>query len=108
MVRQIFYQVGVHDDLRGFELVFQERERIANDLVEVGFAELGGGGAREIQQAVGDFGCAEALLRNLLEHGAQAGVTTHLLGEHLRVRGDDRERCVDFVRDAGGEQDRWS
>ena len=35
---------------------------------------------------------------------AEARVAAHLLGEHLRVGGDDGERRVDFVRDAGGEQ----
>ena len=42
-------------DLRGLELMLEQRERIANDLVEIGVAEFGGRGAREIQQAVGDF-----------------------------------------------------
>ena len=76
---QILGQVSIHGDLRGFELVLEQRERIANDLVEVGFAELGGGGAREIQQAIGDFGCAETLLRNLFEHRAEPRVAAHLL-----------------------------
>ena len=84
--------------------MLEQRERVANDLVEVGFAELGGGGAREIQQAVGDLGGAEALLRDLFEHGAEARIAAHLLGEHLRIGGDDGERRVDFVGDAGGEQ----
>ena len=61
-------------DLRGLELVLQQRERVANDLVEVGLAELGGGGAREIEQAVGDLGGAEALLGDLVEHRRQAGI----------------------------------
>ncbi len=42
-------------DLRGLELMLEQRKRIANDLVQIRFAELGGGGAREIEQAVGDF-----------------------------------------------------
>ena len=91
-------------DLRGFELVFEQRERVANDLVEVGGAELGGGGAGEVEQAVGDFGGAEALLGDLVEHRAEAGIAPQLLGEHLRVGGDDGERGVDFVGHAGGEQ----
>ena len=90
---QIVYQLEVDDDLRGFELVLEQRERIANDLVQIGLAELGGGGAREIQQAVGDFRGAETLLRDLFEHGAEARIAAQLLGEHLRVRGDDRERA---------------
>jgi hypothetical protein len=35
---------------------------------------------------------------------ARAFVAAHLLGEHLRVAGDDGQRRVDLVRDAGGEQ----
>src|ERR1700750_1735037 len=56
---QVVDQVGVDDDWVVFKLVFEQRECIANDLVEVGFAELSGGGAREVQQAVRDFRCAE-------------------------------------------------
>ena len=95
---------SVDDDLRGFELMLEQRESITNDLIEIGFAELGGGGAREIQQAVGDFGGAETLLRNFFEHGAEARIAAHLLGEHLRIGRDDCEGGIDFVGYAGGEQ----
>ncbi len=61
-------------DLRGLELVFQQGQRVANDLVEVGVAELGGRSAREIQQAVGDLSGAEALLGDLFQHRAEARV----------------------------------
>ena len=91
-------------DLRGLELVLEQRERVANDLVEVGVAELGGRGAGEVEQAVGDFGGAEALLGDLVEHRAEAGVAFQLLGEHLRVGGDDGQRGVDFMGHAGGQQ----
>ena len=59
--------------LRGFELVFKQRERVANDLVEVGLAEFSRRCAREIQQAIGDLGGAEALLGDLVENRVQAG-----------------------------------
>ena len=102
--RQIVGQVEIDIDLRGLELVFEQRERVADDLVEVGLAELGGGGAGEVEQAVGDFGGAEALLGDLVEHRAEARIAAQLLGEHLRVGGDDGQRGVDLVGDAGGEQ----
>ena len=68
---QVLGQVEIDDDLRGLELVFEQGERVANDLVEVGLAELGGGGAGEVQQAIGDFRGAEALLGDFVEHRAR-------------------------------------
>ena len=32
------------------------------------------------------------------------GIFGHLLGQHLRVGGDHRQRRIDFVRHAGGQQ----
>ncbi len=52
--------------------MFEQGERVANDLVEVGVAKLGGGGAGEVEQAVGDFGGAEALLGDFFEDRAEA------------------------------------
>ena len=101
---QFFGEVEVHVDLGSLELVLQQREGFANDLVEIGFAELGGRGAGEIEQAVGDLGGAEALLGDLFEHRAQRASPAQLLREHLRVRGNDSQRRVDFVGHAGGEQ----
>src|ERR1039458_4524727 len=43
--RKIFGQVEIDGDLRGFELVLEQGERVANDLVQVGFTERGGRGA---------------------------------------------------------------
>ncbi len=99
-----FDQFEIDDDLRGLELVLEQRERVANDLVQIGLAELGRRSAREIEQAVGDFSGAEALLRDLVEHRPEARIAAHLLGEHLRVGRDDRQRRVDLVGHAGGEQ----
>ncbi len=101
---QLVGKIEIDQDLRGLELVLEQRKRVANDLVQVGGAELGGGSAGEVEQAVGDFGGAEALLRDLVEHRAEARVAAQLLGEHLRVGGDDGQRRVDLVGDAGGEQ----
>ena len=63
-----------------------------------------GGGAGKVQQAVDDFGRAEGLLGNLFEDWQEAGVVAELFGEHLGVAGNDGQRRVDFVGDAGGEQ----
>ena len=72
-------QFEIDENLRGLELVLEQRERIANHLVQVGGPELGGRSAREVEQAVGDFGGAEALLRNLVEHRAKPRIAAHLL-----------------------------
>ena len=106
--RQFPGKIEIDENLRGLELMFEQREGVANDLIQVGGAELRGGGAREVQQPVGDFRGAEALLRDLVEHGPQSivgvRVAAQLLGEHLRVGRDDGQRSVDLVRDAGGQQ----
>ena len=73
-------------------------------LVEVEAGELRAAGAGEVQQAVDDLGGTEGLLGDLFEHGSEALVVAHVLGEHLRVAGDDGQRRVHFVRHAGGEQ----
>ena len=86
---QFLGEFQIHDDLCGLELVFEQGERVADDLVEVGVAKFRGRSAGEIQQAIGDFGSAEALLGDLVEHRAKARIALELLGEHLRVRGDD-------------------
>ena len=97
-------QIEIDLDLRGLELVLEQRKGVADDLVEVGVTKLGGRGAGEVEQAIGDFGGAEALLGDLVEHGAEARIAAQLLGEHLRVRGDDGQRGVDLMSHAGGEQ----
>src|ERR1035441_11060532 len=59
--REFFGQFKVHSDLCRLELVLKQRKSVANDLVEIGFAEFGGRSPREIQQAVGNFRRPEAL-----------------------------------------------
>ena len=70
--RKLVGKIEIDENLRGLELMFEQRERVANDLVQVGGAKFGGRGARKVQQAVGDLGGAEALLRDLVEHRSQA------------------------------------
>ena len=90
--------------MRRLELVLQQRERVRDDLVEVDVGEFGGAGAREIQQAVDDLGGAEGLPGDLFQQPGFLRIALHLLGQHLRVGGNHRQRRVDFVRHARGQQ----
>src|SRR6185437_16413236 len=101
---QIGQQRSVQRDLRSLELVFDERKRIANNGVQVRLAKLAGPGAREVEQTVDDLRRAEGLLRDFFKQRREPVVAAHLLGEHLRVRGDDGQRRIHLVRDSGGEQ----
>src|ERR1019366_2546078 len=87
-----------------FHLVLKQRERFLNDFVELNFAELRGGGAREIQQRIHDLAGAESLARDLFENAGFLFVPGNLLAEHLCVSRNNGQRRVDFVRDAGGQK----
>src|SRR5579859_1853199 len=93
-----------HLDVRGFELVLEQRQGLGDDLVQVDFVELRGAGAREVQQVVHYLRGAERLARNLFQQRGEPGIAIDLLGGHLRVAGDYRERRVDFVRHSSGQQ----
>ena len=93
-----------HTDVRGLHLMLEKRQSLVDDLVEVNVLELGSAGAREIQQAVDDLRSTEGLVRDLLQQGRALLITLKLLGEHLRVRRDNRQRRIDFMSDAGREQ----
>ena len=74
-------------------------------LVEVDAGELGAAGAGEVEQAVDDLGGAEGLLGDLFEQrGEASGRRACACVQHLGIAGDDGERRVDLVGDAGGEQ----
>ena len=75
---QFFGQVKIHDDLRGLELVLQQGERVTDDLVQICLPELCGRGAGEVEQSVGNFCGAEALLRDLVHHRSQARIAMQL------------------------------
>ena len=49
------------------QLMLQQRKRFLDHLVQVHFAERGGGSAREIQQRIDDLAGAEGLLGDLVE-----------------------------------------
>ena len=76
--RQPFGKIQGNGNLRGLELVFQKRQRVANHLIQIRIAKLRCRSTREVKQAVGDFGSTEALLRNLVEHGAEARISLKL------------------------------
>ena len=77
--RQLVNEVELDVDLRGLELVIEQRQRVADDLVQIGFAELRGLGAREVEQPIRNLGGAEALLRNFIQHRRQARIALQLL-----------------------------
>src|ERR1019366_8541984 len=77
--RQRLNELTRRQKLGSFELVLKQGKRVADDLVEVGLAELGRRGAGEIQQAIGDFRSAEALLGDLFEHWPEARIGAQLL-----------------------------
>ena len=102
--RKLRIEVGLDANLRGLELMFQQSERVAQQFVEIDARELRAAGAREVEQAIDDLRGAEGLLRDLFEHRGEPLIVAHVLGQHLRVAGDDGQRRVDLVRDAGGQQ----
>ena len=81
-----------------------KRQRVLDDAIQIDVAEFGARSAREVQQAVDDLRSAEGLARDLLQQRRLLVVAMDLLGQHLRIRGDDRQRRVDFVRDARRQQ----
>src|ERR1035438_417671 len=60
--RQLLGQVEIQADLCGLELVFEQCERVANNLVEVGLTKLGSRRAGEVEQC-------ERVANNLVEVG---------------------------------------
>ena len=89
---------------RGLELVLEQGKSVVDNLVQIQLAEFGSAGARKVQQPIHDLRCAERLLSDFVEQRTQPLIAANLLGQHLRIGGDDRERCIHFVRDAGGKQ----
>src|SRR5439155_23495000 len=60
--------------------------------------------AREIEKTVDDAGGAEGLLLDLPQDLVARIGRIELRDEHLRVRGNARERCIHLVGDAGGKE----
>ena len=53
--RQVLAQLVFDSHFAGFELVFQQGQGVADDLVDVYLGKLSAAGARKIQQVVDDF-----------------------------------------------------
>ena len=91
-------------NLRSLELVLEQRQRVADDLVDVHFGEFRSAGAREIQQVVDDLRRAERLPRNLFQQPRFLRIALQLLGQHLRVGRNHGQRRIHFMRHAGRQQ----
>ncbi len=96
--------VQLHFDARLFQLMLDQRQGFLNHPVQIHFHEFGGRGARKIQQRIDDLAGAEGLLGDLVEQLRFLLVAGNLLGQHLRVGGDHRQRRIHFVRHARGQQ----
>ena len=78
-------------------------KHLAHGLVQVERLEDGLLGARETEKRTGDAGRPARLGLDLFQHGPFP-VTALALEEELRVARDPRQRRVDLVRNAGGQQ----
>src|ERR1700752_1300330 len=77
---------------------------LTEEAIQVKIVKVSRGHAREIEQRVDDFTGAERLLGNLVEQFRLRIVTGDLLCQHLRIRGNDGERCVHFMSDSSRKQ----
>src|ERR1700731_1475470 len=84
--------------------VSHQRQGLFDDTVYINVRGFGRAGPRKIEQIVNDFAGAERLLDDFVDDGLAGGSRPHLLRQHLNVVGDDRERRIYFVRDAGREK----
>src|SRR5262249_10556263 len=102
--RQVVAEFALHCDARRAELMIEQCQRVEHDAIDVNIAKLGAAGAREVQQVADDLGSAERLARNLFQQPSLLRIGFQLFREHLRIRRNHRQRRVDFVRNAGGQQ----
>src|SRR5271157_3121484 len=91
-------------NLRGLQGMRDQRQRFFHNAIQVHIGKLAGARSREIQQVIDNFAGAEGLLDDFFDDGVARITVGHLLGEHLDVVGDDRQRGVNFVRDSRGQQ----
>ncbi len=101
---EVRIEVRLDANLRSLELMLQQRHRVAEQFIQIHARELCAAGAREVEQAVDDLRGAEGLLRNLFEHWREPFIVAHMLGQHLGVAGDDRQRRIHLVRDTRSQQ----
>ena len=100
-------EFAAHLDAALLELVFEQRQHVGNDHIEIDDSSLRlfrGAGPRQVEQAVDDARGAEGLLLDLLQHRCARIRRVGVLQQHLRVAGDAGERCVHLVRHSRGQQ----
>ena len=97
-------QFLIHLDMRNLELVVEQRERIGDYFIETDLRQFSAGCAGEIKQIVHNLRRAECLLCNSVKHPSFRRIRLQLLCQHLRVRRDDRQWRIHFVRHARGQQ----
>src|SRR3970040_1025675 len=102
--RQFRLQILEHADAAGLELVIEQQEGIFDHPVEVDFGELRARGAGEAEQVIDDLRSAEGLLDDLFNQLQPRVVAIHLLGQHLDVVGNHRQRGIDLVGHARSQQ----
>src|SRR6266567_895177 len=85
-----------------------ERQGLFDHAVYINVGGFPRSGARKIEQIVNDLAGAKRLLDDFFNDRLARVAFRHLLSEHLNVVGNDRERRIHFVRDAGGEQPKRS
>src|SRR5262245_60664068 len=86
------------------ELVFEQRQRFTDDLMNIDLGKACGGGARKIQKVIDDLGSAECLPGDLLKKLETRIFGTYFLSQHLRITGNDGQWGVYFVRNARSQQ----
>src|SRR5712672_2590654 len=91
-------------NLRSFQRVGDEGKSFFDDAIDIDIGKFGGAGARKIQKIIDDFAGAEGLLDDFVDNVVAGIIFGHLLGKHLNVVGDDGERRIDFMGDAGCEK----
>src|SRR5436305_6289200 len=102
--RKVVGKLVLNFNLRSLKLVLQQRQRIRHNLVYIDLSELSAAGSGEVQQVIYDFRSTECGTSDLLQQSSARRVALELLGKHLCVRRDHRQRSIHFVRDARREQ----
>ena len=102
--RQFRIQVPNHLHLAGAERMRQQRERFLHHLVQAHRLKFRRAGARKIQQVIHDFARPERLLDDLVDQRLPRIARRQLLGQHLDVVRDHRQRRIHFVRHARRQQ----
>ena len=99
--RQVLGEFAVHNDVIGAQIVFPQRERIFQNLIQLHRQALGLVLARETQQVVHDAVRALRLLVNLLDVLRSLGAQGLPRSQQLPVSQNRRQGIVQFVSHSG-------